>query len=76
MGIKIGIGIYPHLLTRENFKFIRQAGATHVVAHLPGWARRVGRGLPPEAMWVGWPETPGGGADEDCERRCLMRDPF
>jgi mannonate dehydratase len=52
MAIKIGIGIYPHLLTRENFKFIRQAGATHVVAHLPGWARRVGRGLPPEAMWT------------------------
>ncbi|HVG98252.1 MAG TPA: mannonate dehydratase [Chloroflexota bacterium] len=51
MGMKIGIGLYPQLLTRENFKFVRQAGATHVVAHLPGWARRVGRGLPPEAMW-------------------------
>ena len=52
MSVKIGIGVYPHLLTRETFRFIRQAGASHVVAHLPGWARRIGRGLPPEAMWT------------------------
>jgi mannonate dehydratase len=52
MGIKIGIGLYPHLLTPDTFRFVRQAGATHVVAHLPGWARRVGRGLPPESMWT------------------------
>ncbi len=52
MGMKVGLGLYPHLLTRENFRFACQAGATHVVAHLPGWARRIGRGLPPEAMWT------------------------
>jgi mannonate dehydratase len=52
MAIKIGLGMYPQLLTRENFRFARQAGATHVVAHLPGWCRRIGRGLPPEAMWT------------------------
>ena len=48
MGMKIGLGLYPQLLTRENFCFARQVGATHVVAHLPGWARRIGRGLPPD----------------------------
>src|SRR5262245_57819313 len=30
----LGLGLYRHMLTRENFQFARQAGATHVVAHL------------------------------------------
>ncbi|HEX2906974.1 MAG TPA: mannonate dehydratase [Phototrophicaceae bacterium] len=32
--MKLGIGFYRNLLTPENFRFARQAGATHVVAHL------------------------------------------
>lgn len=52
MTIKIGLGLYPHLMNWESFAFAAQAGATHIVAHLPGWARRVGRGLPPDAMWT------------------------
>jgi len=32
--MKLGLGLYNHLLTVENFKFARQAGATHIVAHL------------------------------------------
>jgi mannonate dehydratase len=32
--MKLGIGLYKHMLTRENFQFARQAGASHVVAHL------------------------------------------
>jgi mannonate dehydratase len=32
--MKLGLGLYRHLLTRENFQFARQAGATHIVAHL------------------------------------------
>ena len=50
--MKIGLGMYPGLLTTDNYRFAVQAGATHVVAHLPGFARREGRGLPPEAMWT------------------------
>ena len=50
--MKIGLGMYPNLLTPDNYRFARQAGATHVVAHLPGFARREGRGLPPEQMWT------------------------
>ena len=45
--MKIGLGLYPHLLTPETYRFACQAGVTHVVAHLPGFARREGRGLPP-----------------------------
>jgi mannonate dehydratase len=32
--MKLGLGLYKHMLTRENFQFARQAGATHIVAHL------------------------------------------
>jgi mannonate dehydratase len=32
--VKLGLGLYRHMLTRENFQFARQAGATHLVAHL------------------------------------------
>jgi mannonate dehydratase len=32
--MKLGLGLYRHMLTRENFRFARQVGATHVVAHL------------------------------------------
>ena len=50
--MKIGLGMYPGLLTPDNYRFAQQAGATHVVAHLPGFARREGRGLPPEQVWT------------------------
>jgi len=32
--MKLGLGLYKHLLSRENFRFARQAGATHLVIHL------------------------------------------
>ena len=32
--MQLGLGLYRHLLTRENFQFARQAGATRIVAHL------------------------------------------
>jgi len=32
--MKLGLGLYRHMLTREHFQFARQAGATHIVAHL------------------------------------------
>ena len=31
--MKLGLGLYRHMLTRENFQFARQAGATHLVIH-------------------------------------------
>ncbi|NBQ60970.1 MAG: D-mannonate dehydratase, partial [Proteobacteria bacterium] len=34
MSMKLGLGLYAHNLTDENFRFARQAGATHIVAHL------------------------------------------
>ena len=32
--MKLGLGLYRHMLTRENFRFAKQVGATHIVAHL------------------------------------------
>jgi D-mannonate dehydratase len=32
--MKLGLGLYRHMLTRENFQFACQAGATHLVVHL------------------------------------------
>ena len=37
--MKLGLGLYRHMLTRENFEFARQAGATHIVAHLVDYFR-------------------------------------
>ena len=32
--MELGLGLYRHMLTTENFRFAKQAGATHLVAHL------------------------------------------
>lgn len=32
--MKIGLGLYANSLNERNFKFAKQAGATHIVAHL------------------------------------------
>src|SRR5271154_5198059 len=32
--MKLGLGLSRHMLTRENYQFARQAGATHLVVHL------------------------------------------
>ncbi len=37
--MKIGLGLYRHMLTREYYDFARQAGCTHVVIHLVDYFR-------------------------------------
>ncbi|MCA9236794.1 MAG: mannonate dehydratase [Planctomycetales bacterium] len=37
--MKLGLGLYRHLLTPANFRFARQCGATHLVAHLVDYFR-------------------------------------
>jgi mannonate dehydratase len=32
--MKVGLGLYRHMLTRDYYAFARQAGCTHVVVHL------------------------------------------
>ena len=33
----LGLGLYKNMLTRENYKFARQCGCTHIVAHLANY---------------------------------------
>lgn len=35
MGMKLGLGLHNQMLTQENFRFARQAGATHLIVHTP-----------------------------------------
>ncbi len=35
--MKLGLGLYRNMFTQENFRFAKQAGATHIVAHMVGW---------------------------------------
>lgn len=32
--MKLGLGLYRHMLSEENYRFARQCGCTHVVVHL------------------------------------------
>lgn len=32
--MKLGLGLYKHMLTRDNFKFAKQVGCTHLIVHL------------------------------------------
>src|SRR4051812_48875596 len=32
--MKLGLGLYRHMLTPENFRFARQCGCTHLIIHL------------------------------------------
>ena len=34
--MKLGLGLYGNMLNQQNFRFAKQAGATHIVAHLVG----------------------------------------
>lgn len=37
--MKLGLGLYSHMLTREYYEFAAQAGCTHIVAHLVDYFR-------------------------------------
>ncbi|MBI2511053.1 MAG: mannonate dehydratase [Opitutae bacterium] len=55
--MKLGFGLYRHMLTRENFTFAKQAGATHIVAHLVDYFRggaHVGPDDQPTGTDWGW----------------------
>ena len=49
--MKLGLGLYRHMLTTENFRFARQCGCTHLVVHLVDYHR--GGGGDPQNQPVG-----------------------
>ncbi len=46
--MKLGLGLYRHMLARENFQFARQAGATHLVVHLVDYFKQGDHGVEKE----------------------------
>lgn len=50
--MKLGLGLYRHMLTADNFRFAKQAGATHIVAHLVDYFNKEPR--LPTATKDGW----------------------
>ena len=55
--MKLGLGLYRHMLTPENFAFAKQAGATHIIAHLVDYFRGGGHTGPddqPTGTDWGW----------------------
>jgi hypothetical protein len=40
--MKLGLGLYGGMLNREHYRFARQAGATHIVAHIVGCFKKPG----------------------------------
>ena len=54
--MKLGLGLYRHMLAPENFRFARQCGCTHVIAHLVDYFHQ-GGGDPqnqPVGSTAGW----------------------
>lgn len=43
--MKLGLGLYRNMFTTDNLRFAKQAGATHIVAHMPAPANPLGEQL-------------------------------
>ncbi len=59
--MKLGLGLYRHMLTAENLRFARQAGATHIVAHLVDYFSADPRIPSSVSRSSGWGSTDRGG---------------
>jgi len=64
--MKLGFGLYRHMLTPGHFAFARQVGATHVVIHMVDYFKQGGPGNPPRDQPVG--ELAGWGYAGDPDR--------
>ena len=63
--MKLGLGLYKHMLTAENYAFARQCGVTHIVAHLTDYFAD-GPRLPGQNA-AGWGVTDGDREIWSCE---------
>lgn len=55
--MKLGLGLYRKMLTPDNFRFARQAGATHIVAHWVDYFSEGPRLPAAESKGYGWGVT-------------------
>jgi mannonate dehydratase len=54
--MKLGLGLYRHMLTPENYRFAKQCGCTHIIAHLVDYFHQGGgdRQNQPVGSEAGW----------------------
>ena len=52
--MKLGLGLYRQMLTADNFRFAKQAGATHIVAHWVDYFREGPRIPAAQSAGHGW----------------------
>jgi len=58
--MKLGLGLYRHMLTRENYRFAKQAGCTHIIVHLVDYMSNMSRdGIPSTDADSNWGVTRG-----------------
>lgn len=58
--MKLGLGLYRHMLTRENYRFAKQTGCTHIIAHLVDYFPNMGKnGIPETDRFNNWGLTTG-----------------
>src|SRR5262245_29656524 len=55
--MKLGLGLYRHMLTPDSYRFARQTGATHIVTHLVDYFRQGPRIPAAESEGTGWSVT-------------------
>jgi mannonate dehydratase len=72
--MKLGLGLYRHMLTAENFRFARQAGATHIVAHLTDYFSKEPRIPQSESDGQGWGATSGASVPWSREELQALKD--
>jgi mannonate dehydratase len=62
--MKLGLGLHRDRISRDNLRFARQAGCTHIVVHI---VERLRDGLPPSADEFCFGKTLAGGVVWSCE---------
>lgn len=71
--MKLGLGLYRQMLTPDNFRFARQAGATHIVAHYTDYFAEGPRIPQSESEGSGWGVTQNEGKLWTAEELTLLR---
>ncbi|MCJ8013604.1 mannonate dehydratase [Paenibacillus sp. KQZ6P-2] len=73
--MKLGIGLYRHMLTRENYRFAKQAGCTHIIAHLVDYFPTMSKdGIPATDATNNWGITSGNMEDWSYESLRKLKD--
>ena len=71
--MKLGLGLYRSLLNDQNFRFARQAGATHIVAQLVDYVKGGDQPTLTQDYLKGWGKTSGDMAPWSLDQLIALR---